>query len=377
MSDHKRNADLAVPADMRAMRIHELGIVDGSWAPLHSERVPTPEPGRAEVLIRVHACGVCHTELDEIEGRTPPPELPMTPGHQVVGTVVREGAGCRRHLLRRRVGVAWIHSACGACHWCREGRENLCPQFSACGRDAPGGYADYMVVGEDFVHPIPEPIGDLEATPLLCAGAVGHRALRLCELENGQSLGLTGFGASGHLVLQMARHLYPDSPLLVFARSAAERKFAAQLGADWTGDTTDAPPHKVDAIIDTTPAWLPVLAGLETLAPGGRLVINAIRKEPGDQRVLQELDYDRHLWREKSLTTVANVTRRDVTECLQLAVEVPLHPHVTPYSLEQANEALAELKKGGIRGAKVLRLMPDGADENSPSPATTPRRSMR
>jgi len=213
-----------------------------------------------------------------------------------------------------------------------------------------------MVVGEDFVHPIPEAIADLEATPLLCAGAVGHRALRLCGLENGQSLGLTGFGASGHLVLQMARHLYPDSPLLVFARSPAERKFAAELGAGWTGDTTDRPPHRPDAIIDTTPAWLPVLAALEALAPGGRLVINAIRKEAGDQRVLGDIDYDRHLWREKSLSSVANVTRRDVAECLRLAAEIPLHPHVTPYPLEQANQALVELKKGGIRGAKVLRL---------------------
>jgi len=255
------------------------------------------------------------------------------------------------------VGVAWIHSACGACRWCLEGRENLCPEFSACGRDAPGGYAEYMVVGEDFAHPIPEPIGDLEATPLLCAGAVGHRALRLCRLENGQSLGLTGFGASGHLVLQMARHLYPDSPLFVFARSPAERQFATHLGADWTGDTAEKPPHRPDAIIDTTPAWLPVLAALAALAPGGRMVINAIRKEAGDQRVLAELDYDRHLWREKSLRSVANVTRRDVAECLRLAAEIPLRPHVTSYPLEHANQALLELKEGGIRGAKVLRLV--------------------
>jgi len=342
---------------MRAMRMHRLAPLDEGWPPLRLERIETPVPGVLEVLIRVHACGVCHTEIDEIEGRTPPPDLPMTPGHQVVGTVVREGPGCRRQLLNRRVGVAWIHSACGACSWCLEGRENLCPDFRACGRDAHGGYADYMVVGEDFAHPIPQTIGDLEATPLLCAGAVGYRALSLCQLQNGQSLGLTGFGASGHLVLQMAHHLFPDSTICVFARSPAERDFAKQLGATWTGATTDSPPWPLDAIIDTTPAWLPVLAAMEVLAPGGRLVINAIRKEAVDQDVLTGLDYDRHLWREKSLSTVANVTRHDVAECLRLAAEIPLQPRVTTYSLEQANEALLSLKAGAIRGAKVLRLL--------------------
>ena len=342
---------------MRAMRIHQTGAMDGSRPPLVQDRIETPSPGRGEVLLQVRACGVCHTEIDEIEGRAPPPRLPMTPGHQVVGTVVREGADCRRQLLNKRVGVAWIHSACGYCRWCREGRENLCPEFRACGRDAPGGYADYMVVGEAFAHPLPEAIGDLEATPLLCAGAVGFRALSLCGLRNGQSLGLTGFGASGHLVLQMARHLYPDSEFFVFARSASEREFAASLGAAWTGGTTDRPPAELDAIIDTTPAWLPVLAALEALAPGGRLVINAIRKESDDHGELARLDYDRHLWREKSLCSVANVTRRDVAECLRLAEEIQLRPHVTAYALEDADQALAELKRGDIRGAKVLRLL--------------------
>jgi propanol-preferring alcohol dehydrogenase len=346
-----------VPAEMRAMRIHRLGPLDPGRPPLTLDHIATPEPGKAELLIRVHACGVCHTELDEIEGRTPPARLPMTPGHQVVGTVVREGPGCKRDLLHRRVGVAWIHSACGSCAWCLEGRENLCPEFRACGRDAPGGYAEYMVIGEDFTYRIPDSIGDLQATPLLCAGAVGFRALRLCRLENGEALGLTGFGASGHLVLQMARHLYPDSDICVFARSPAERDFAGLLGATWAGDTTAKPPVPLDAIIDTTPAWLPVLAGLEALAPGGRLVINAIRKEDGDCAELTGLDYDRHLWREKSLSTVANVTRHDVSECLRLAAEIPLEPHVTPYTLEQANEALIALKSGSTRGAKVLRLL--------------------
>lgn len=341
---------------MRAMQIRRIAPLDENRPPLASARIPVPQPGPRELLIRVSACGVCHTELDEIEGRTAPPELPMTPGHQAVGQVVEEGADCQLELLQRRVGVAWIHSACGECRWCLEGRENLCPSFRATGRDAPGGYAEYMVVPESFAHEIPAAIGDEEATPLLCAGAVGYRALSLCRLQDGERLGLTGFGASGHLVLQMAQHRYPDSPVFVFARSEKERAFARSLGADWAGGTTDTPPEPVDAIIDTTPAWLPVLAAMEALAPGGRLVINAIRKEVGDQETLAGLDYDRHLWREKSLSTVANVTRRDVRECLHLAAEIPLRPSVTSYRLEDANQALLELKGGHIRGAKVLRI---------------------
>jgi propanol-preferring alcohol dehydrogenase len=341
---------------MRAMRIHRLGPIEEGRPSLQADEIPVPAPAKDELLVRIRACGVCHTEIDEIEGRTPPARLPMTPGHQVVGIACEEGPGCCLGLGGQRVGIAWIHSACGECRWCREGRENLCPDFSACGRDVPGGYADYMVVRETFAHPIPAAIGDLEATPLLCAGAVGYRALSLCRLENGQHLGLTGFGASGHLVLQMARHLYPDSPVSVFARSPREREFAAGLGAAWTGGTTDRPKRALDAIIDTTPAWLPVLAAMEALAPGGRLVINAIRKEPGDQDVLATLDYDRHLWREKSLSTVANVSRRDVTECLQLAASIPLRPHVTAYPLEEAGRALLELKQGHLKGAKVLRI---------------------
>lgn len=348
-----------IPETMRAMRLHELGPVDRGAPPLVADRVPVPSPGPAEILIRVHACGVCHTELDEIEGRTAPPTLPMTPGHQVVGTVAAEGSGCRAGLLGKRVGVAWIWSACGHCKWCRRGLENLCPEFRATGRDAPGGYAEYMVVPEAFAYEMPALPGDLEATPLLCAGAVGYRALRLCHLENGERLGMTGFGASAHLVLQMARHIYPDSPVFVFARSAKEREFAAALGAAWTGGTTESPPEGLDAIIDTTPAWLPVLSAMEALAPAGRLVINAIRKEAGDQDVLTHMDYDRHLWREKVLSTVANVTRRDVRECLQLAAEIPLRPQVSEYPLEEANTALLELKRGGVKGAKVLRIATD------------------
>ena len=347
---------IAIPGTMRAWRIHQLGPIQDSSTPLRLDTVDTPEPGPSELLIQVHACGVCHTEIDEIEGRAAPAALPMTPGHQVVGTIVSQGADCSLNILHSRVGVAWIQSACGNCEWCRSGSENLCPDFVACGKDAAGGYAEFMLAREHFVYPIPVGIGDCEATPLLCAGAVGHRSLRMCALSNGQSLGLTGFGASGHLVLQMARYLFPDSGIYVFARSEKEREFALSLGATWAGDSRDRSPQQLNAIIDTTPAWIPVLSALENLCPGGRLVINAIRKEADDRNILSELDYDRHLWREKSICSVANVTRNDVTECLQLAANIPLKPRVTKYPFEAANDALLALKKGHIQGAKVLHL---------------------
>ena len=345
--------------EMRAMRIHRLGPIGASSSPLQLDVIATPRAQSSEILIRVHACGVCHTELDEIEGRTAPRELPMIPGHQVVGTVIEEGPDCQLGLKGKRVGVAWIYSACGSCKWCTGARENLCPEFIACGRDAPGGYAEFMIAREEFVHEMPAEIGDCEATPLLCAGAVGYRALSLCELSNGQALGLTGFGASGHLVLQMSKSLYPDTKIYVFARSEKERVFAAELGAFWTGDTRDRSPQLLDSIIDTTPAWFPVLSAMENLTPGGRLVINAIRKEAGDQNLLMQLDYERHLWREKSIRTVANVTRKDVRKCLRLAAQIPLQAHVTKYSLDEANTALIELKQGHIMGAKVLHVAKD------------------
>ena len=354
MTEARKPVFSVMPRTMRSWQIRALGPLQKSPPPLALEIVPTPKPGFEELLLQVHACGVCHTEIDEIEGRAAPPALPMTPGHQVVGTVVEAGPGCSRSLVGSRVGVAWIHSACGKCQWCLTGRENLCPDFVGCGKDVPGGYAEFMVAREKFVYPIPGEIGDCEATPLLCAGAVGYRSLRMCELSSGQTLGLTGFGASGHLVLQMARYLLPDSGLYVFARSKREREFAISLGANWAGDNGDRPPEQLDAIIDTTPAWLPVLGALENLCPGGRLVINAIRKESNDQHVLEQLSYEHHLWREKSISSVANVTRKDVDECLQLARKISLKPKVTKYPFEAANEALLALKGGHVRGAKVL-----------------------
>jgi propanol-preferring alcohol dehydrogenase len=294
--------------------------------------------------------------LDEIEGRTPPPVLPVVPGHQVVGIVEGSGPGVSRWSNGDRVGVAWIYDACGQCEYCQSGQENLCPDFRATGRDANGGYAEYMVARADYVYPIPEEFYDAEAAPLLCAGAVGYRSLRLSNLEDGQPLGLTGFGASGHLVLKTVRGRFPTSDIYVFARNPDERQFALDLGAVWAGDTADTSPVPLMAIIDTTPAWKPVVEGLRNLAPGGRLVINAIRKGAGDQDYLLELDYPSHLWMEKEIKSVANVTRQDVDDFLELAAEIGLRPEFQEFPMADANHALFEMKESNIRGAKVLRV---------------------
>jgi propanol-preferring alcohol dehydrogenase len=341
---------------MRAALLrHTAPVVAGS-VPLDFAEVPDPQPARGEILIRIAACGVCHTELDEIEGRMPPPRLPVIPGHQVIGTVAALGPGALRLSVGDRVGVAWIASSCGTCPACRAGNENLCPSFAATGRDINGGYAELMTVNEGFAHPIPPVFTDTEAAPLLCAGAIGYRSLRLSGLTDGEPLGLMGFGASAHLVLTTARHRYPRSSIFVFARSEAERAFARELGATWTGDVGNTPPHPMQCIIDTTPAWTPVLEALAVLAPGGRLVINAIRKEAGDISALARMNYPAHLWMEKEVKSVANVTRRDVTEFLTLAADAAIRPEVQEFPLSDANRALIELKGQRIRGAKVLRI---------------------
>ncbi len=341
---------------MKAMVLKEIGSMEKNKAPLGLVDLPIPEPGEKEVLIRVSRCGICHTELDEIEGRTPPPGLPVILGHQVVGRVEKGGARATHCKTGDRVGVGWIYSACGTCKHCREGNENLCPEFRATGRDVNGGYAQYMTVSEDFAYRIPPIFTDSEAAPLLCAGAIGYRSLYLSGLKDGQNLGLTGFGASAHLVLKMARHRYPNSRIFVFARSERERAFAQELGATWAGDPSENPPEKLDCIIDTTPAWKPILEALKNLQPGGRLVINAIRKEEGDKEVLRQLDYPLHLWLEKEIKSVANVARRDVREFLDLAAQIPIKPEVQEFVLEGANQALVELKERKVRGAKVLRI---------------------
>ena len=341
---------------MQAMAITRICNVKETLNPLESHTLPIPEPGDGEILIKISACGVCHTELDEIEGRTPPPVFPMVPGHQVVGTVIKTGPGTSQRQIGDRVGIAWIYSACGQCEFCAAGKENLCTDFKGTGRDANGGYAEFMVVSEKFAHKIPEVFSDVEAAPLLCAGAIGYRSLRLTGLQDGQNLGLTGFGASAHLVLKMVRHRFPDTRVMVFARSSKERRFALELGATWSGDIPATPPHQMDCVIDTTPVWKPVVAALKHLKPGGRLVINAIRKENVDQNYLLNIDYPSHLWLEKEIKSVANVARRDVSEFLELAAVIPIVPDIQIYELKHANQALRELKERKIRGAKVLKV---------------------
>ncbi len=337
---------------MKAMVLTKLVDVNSHPTPLSLRTLPKPIPKEDEVLIRVSTCGVCHTELDEIEGRTPPPELPVILGHQVVGTI-EEGPD-----KGQRVGVAWVFSTCGECQHCVAGEENLCAHFRATGRDVNGGYAQYVTAPAEFTHPIPDSLSDSEAAPLLCAGAIGYRSLKLTDLRDGQSLGLTGFGGSNHLVLKMTQHLYPATEIFVFTRNPEEQEFARSLGAAWAGGIEATSPQRLDAIIDTTPVWKPIVEGLRNLNNGGRLVVNAIRKEEGDKEYLLMLDYPSHLWMEKEIKSVANVTRKDVRQFLALAAEVGLRPEYQEYALEDANQALVELRQGKIRGAKVLRIEP-------------------
>ncbi len=335
---------------MKAMVLNRVVSLTEDTQPLTLVERPDPAPSPGEILIRISACGVCHTELDEIEGRTPPPRLPVIPGHEIVGRIAGAGEGARRFQPGQRVGVGWIHSSSG------QADENLSPEFQATGRDTDGGYAEFMTVPEAYAYPIPEIFSDAEAAPLLCAGAIGYRALTLTHIADGDRLGLTGFGGSAHLVLQLARSLFPESPVFVFARDPEVRAFALELGATWAGDTTDRAPEKLHAIIDTTPAWKPVIEALANLRPGGRLVINAIRKEDADKEALTSLVYQDHLWMEREIKSVANITRRDIEEFLPLAAEIPMRPRIETYPLEEANTALAALKFGAVHGAKVLLI---------------------
>ena len=335
---------------MKAMILESLADLRTHPTPLRLMQLSKPTLADDEVLIRVTSCGVCHTELDEIEGRTPPPHFPVVLGHQVVG-MIEEGEN-----KGQRVGVAWIASACGHCQHCLAGNENLCAEFKATGRDINGGYAEYMKVRADFVHPIPDSFSDSEAAPLLCAGAIGYRSLKLSNISDGKSLGLMGFGGSNHLVLKLAKYKYPNSEIFVFSRNPEEREFALSLGAVWAGAIDQNPLEGLDAVIDTTPVWGPVSEALKFLNPGGRLVINAIRKEELDKEILLKLDYPSQLWMEKEIKSVANVTRQDVREFLKLAAEANIKPEFQEYDLMDANLALLEMKQGKIRGAKVLKI---------------------
>jgi alcohol dehydrogenase, propanol-preferring len=344
---------------MKAMLLKSHVDINTHQTPLSLISYPTPTLASGEILLRVSRCGICHTELDEIEGRIKP-RLPIILGHQVVGIVEECSSDFSRSKTTevvttgQRVGVAWIASACGTCPQCLSGNENLCPEFKATGRDMDGGYAEYMKVRADFAHPIPDSFSDSEAAPLLCAGAIGYRSLRLTNLKDGQSLGLMGFGGSNHLALKLAKHKFPKLNIFVFSRNPEEREFALSLGAAWAGTMDQSPLEALDAVIDTTPVWGPVSEALKRIKPGGRVVVNAIRKEESDKEVLIKLDYPSQLWMEKEIKSVANVTRADVREFLQIAAEAKIKPEFQEYELKDANQALVEMKQGKIRGSKVL-----------------------
>jgi len=320
--------------------------------PLEMAELPDPVPKAQQILVRVSACGVCHTELDEIEGRLVPPKFPVILGHEIVGRVEVLGSGVTKFSLGDRVGIAWIYSSCGKCDFCLRGDENLCDHFQATGLDANGGYAQFVVTSEDFAYRIPERFSDSQAAPLLCAGVIGYRALRLSGTKPGQVLGLYGFGASAHIAIQVAR--YWDCKVFVFTRKGQKehQDLAKKLGAEWVGATGDAPPELLDCAIDFTPVGEPVREALKVLKKGGRVTINAIRKI----NPIPELDYARYLWHEREIKSVANVARRDAEEFLPLAAQIPIIPSVQEFALHEANQALMLLKEGKMQGAAVLRM---------------------
>jgi len=330
---------------MKALVLKKTAQIE--TAPLEPVDVPIPQPRPGEILVEVAACGVCHTELDEIEGRLNA-RLPVIPSHQIVGRVAETGKGVKKLRTGDRVGIAWIHSACGKCKFCRAGLENLCADFKGTGCDADGGYAEYTTIGEEYAFPIPVRFTDTQAAPLLCAGAIGYRDLKLSGLKRGQSLGLFGFGASAHIVLQMAKHRGCD--VFVFTRGEEHRRLARELGAVWTGLPDDVPLQKIDCAIDFTPAGETVPMALRALDKGGRLVIAVIRK----RTPIPPMDYASLLWDEREIKSVANITRRDIEEFLPLAAEIPIITEVQAFPLGQANEALLKLKEGKVRGAAAL-----------------------
>jgi propanol-preferring alcohol dehydrogenase len=332
---------------MKAMVLNEISPIETE--PLKMMDLPIPVPGGKEILVKVSTCGVCHTELDEIEGRIQP-KLPIVLGHEIVGRVERMGSEAKKFNLGDRVGVAWIHSACGKCLFCTEGNENLCLEFQGTGCHAHGGYAQYTVVSEDFTYSIPERFSDSEAAPLLCAGAIGYRDLKLSRIKKGQILGLFGFGASAHIVIQVAKNW--GCEVFVFTRNEKHRELAKRLGASWAGGPEDQPPKRLNCAIDFTPVGETVSNALKVLEKGGRLVLAVIRK----RNSIPPLDYAQLLWDEKEIKSVANITRKDAQEFLPLASQIPIIPEVQEFKLEEANKVLILLKEGKIQGAGVLRM---------------------
>jgi len=335
---------------MKAMILDKQSPIEEK--PLKPADLPVPAPNDDQILVEVSVCGACHTDLDEAEGRLKPSKSPIVPGHQVVGKVVDKGKAVTKYQIGDRVGITWLFSSCGECDFCRTGSENLCAKAKWTGKDADGGYAEFMVIGEDFAYSIPERFSDSQAAPLLCAGVIGYRTFRFADITDGQKIGLFGFGASAHIVIQIIKYKFPNSPVFVFTKTEKHAELAKKLGAVWTGRSSDEPPEKLNKIMDFTPVGECVRDALGVLERGGRLIINAIRKETP----VPPLDYAEYLWLEKEIKSVANVTRRDAEEFLPLAARIPIEPTIEEFPLEQANEVLCSIKNSILRAAAVLKI---------------------
>jgi propanol-preferring alcohol dehydrogenase len=334
-------------ATMKAMVLARYGAP--ADLPLELRAIPVPQVGPEDILIRVRRCGVCHTDLHVVEHELAEARLPLVPGHEVIGTVERIGERAGRFKTGQRVGAAWLRSACGTCRFCRSGRENLCESARFNGYHADGGYAEYMAVPEKFAYAVPGRFDDDAAAPLMCAGIVGYRALILSEARAGGVLGLYGFGGSAHIAIQIARHR--GIRVFVFTRSAEHRRHARELGAEWVGMAAEEPPAKLTSAIIFAPAGGLYLDALRVMDRGGTVVSAGIHMSP-----IPEMDYDRYLYHERKMLSVANATRRDGEELLAAAAEIPVKTTVRTYPLESANEALADLKAGRIDGAAVLTI---------------------
>lgn len=332
---------------MLAMILNEPALIENN--PLKLVDIETPKPGPHEILVRVQVCGICHTDLHTVEGELDLPKKPVIPGHQVVGVVEKLGQGASRFKEGDRVGMAWLYFTCGKCPYCLQDRENLCENALFTGYHVDGGYAQYAVIHEDFAYPIPDRFSEEEAAPLLCAGIIGYRALRLSEIKPGQKLGLYGFGASAHVAIQVA--VYWGCKVYVFSRSKEHQKLAEDLGAVWTGKSSQIPPEKLDSAIIFAPAGEMVLDALKALNKGGTLALAGIYMTP-----IPQMDYTEHLYYERTVRSVTASTRKDGEELLQIAERIPIRTQITSFHLEEANKALQLLKQGLINGAGVLRI---------------------
>jgi len=330
---------------MKAMVLNTAGPVTSN--PLRLVDVPRPEPGQGEVLIKVKACGVCHTDLHIVEGEIPPVKLPIIPGHQVVGEIETLGQGAKRFVIGERVGVPWLHSTCGKCEFCKRGEENLCEQARFAGYHVDGGYAEYIRAPEGFCYRIPAQYSDVQTAPLLCGGVIGFRALRLSGYQPGDKIGLFGFGASAHIVLQIAR--YQGCTVYVFTRSEAHRSLARELGAAWAGGAEDTPPSLCDRAILFAPSGKLVPLALKKLRRGGVLSLAVIYMDR-----IPEMDYMEIIFWEKVVRSVSNSTRKDVEDLLALAPLVPIRTEVEIFPLDEAVKVLRLMKESRLKGAAVL-----------------------